>query len=202
MILQAYDFLELSRRYGLRLQIGGSDQWGNIVNGIELARRIDGHGSVRRHDAADHHCRRRRRWARPRRARSGSTRSMLSPYDYWQFWRNTADAERRAGSCGCSPTCRWTKSRGWKACRARRSTRPRSCWRPRRPRCCTAARRPRPPRKRRATTFEHGGAGDDLPTLSVGDGVNIAHALTAARLHAIEQGSEAQDRRRRGAAER
>src|SRR4030095_6752454 len=42
MILQAYDFLELSRRHGLRLQLGGSDQWGNIVNGIELGRRIDG----------------------------------------------------------------------------------------------------------------------------------------------------------------
>src|SRR5205814_1424892 len=42
MILQAYDFLELSRRTGCRLQLGGSDQWGNIVNGIELARRVDG----------------------------------------------------------------------------------------------------------------------------------------------------------------
>ena len=42
MILQAYDFLELSRRVGCRAQFGGSDQWGNIVNGIELARRIDG----------------------------------------------------------------------------------------------------------------------------------------------------------------
>ena len=42
MILQAYDFLELSRRSGCRLQMGGSDQWGNIVNGIELTRRIDG----------------------------------------------------------------------------------------------------------------------------------------------------------------
>ena len=48
MILQAYDFLELSRRAGCRLQMGGSDQWGNIVNGIELARRIDGDRAVRR----------------------------------------------------------------------------------------------------------------------------------------------------------
>ncbi len=59
MILQAYDFLELSRRVGCRLQIGGSDQWGNIVNGIELARRIDGTERLRRHHAADHHRRRR-----------------------------------------------------------------------------------------------------------------------------------------------
>ena len=42
MILQAYDFLELSRRSACRLQMGGSDQWGNIVNGVELARRVDG----------------------------------------------------------------------------------------------------------------------------------------------------------------
>ena len=42
MILQAYDFMELSRKYGCRLELGGSDQWGNIVNGIELGRRIDG----------------------------------------------------------------------------------------------------------------------------------------------------------------
>ena len=42
MVMQAYDFLELSRRYGCRLQMGGSDQWGNIVNGVELGRRIDG----------------------------------------------------------------------------------------------------------------------------------------------------------------
>ena len=60
MILQAYDFLELSRRVGCRLQIGGSDQWGNIVNGIELTRRIDGTEMYRRHDAAHHHRRRRK----------------------------------------------------------------------------------------------------------------------------------------------
>ena len=59
MILQAYDFLELSRRAGCRLQMGGSDQWGNIVNGIDLARRMDGDRGVRPDHAADHHRRRR-----------------------------------------------------------------------------------------------------------------------------------------------
>ena len=54
MILQAYDFLELSRRAGCRLQIGGSDQWGNIVNGIELGAPDRRDRAVRRHDAADH----------------------------------------------------------------------------------------------------------------------------------------------------
>ena len=71
MILQAYDFLELSRRVGCRAQFGGSDQWGNIVNGIELGAADRRDGAVRRHHAADHHRRRARRWARPRRARCG-----------------------------------------------------------------------------------------------------------------------------------
>jgi tyrosyl-tRNA synthetase len=92
MILQAYDFLELSRRAGCRLQLGGSDQWGNIVNGMELTRRIDGtevfglttplittadggkmgktaQGAV---------------WLNP---------DQLGPYEYWQFWRNSQDGD-------------------------------------------------------------------------------------------------------------
>ena len=92
MILQAYDFLELSRRHGCLLQMGGSDQWGNIVNGIELARRVD------------------------RRELFGLTTPLLTtasgtkmgktaggavwlnadalrPFDFWQFWRNTEDAD-------------------------------------------------------------------------------------------------------------
>jgi tyrosyl-tRNA synthetase len=92
MILQAYDFLELSRRAGCRLQLGGSDQWGNIVNGIELARRIDGtqlyglttpllttaDGGKMGKTAAG------AVWLNP---------DQLSPYDYWQYWRNTQDAD-------------------------------------------------------------------------------------------------------------
>jgi tyrosyl-tRNA synthetase len=95
MILQAYDFLELSRRASCRLQMGGSDQWGNIVNGIELARRVDGTEvfglTTPLITTADG-------------AKMGKTAlgavwlnaEQLSPYDYWQFWRNTddADAER------------------------------------------------------------------------------------------------------------
>ena len=92
MILQAYDFLELSRRVGCRLQMGGSDQWGNIVNGVELARRMDGAevygvttpllttasgekmgktvaGAVWLHE------------------------DQLPHFDYWQFWRNTDDRD-------------------------------------------------------------------------------------------------------------
>ncbi|WP_224824568.1 tyrosine--tRNA ligase [Cognatishimia sp. MH4019] len=92
MILQAYDFLELNRRYGCLLQMGGSDQWGNIVNGIDLTRRVldheiygltspllttsDGKKMGKSQDGAV--------WLNP---------EMRSPYEFWQFWRNTTDAD-------------------------------------------------------------------------------------------------------------
>ena len=92
MILQAYDFLELSRRVGCRLQLGGSDQWGNIVNGIELARRIDGTEVfgvtaplVTKADGS-----------KMGKSVSGAVwlhEDQLSHYDYWQFWRNTDDRD-------------------------------------------------------------------------------------------------------------
>ena len=92
MILQAYDFLELSRRHDCMLQMGGSDQWGNIVNGVELGRRVAGKALFG--------------FTTPlitlaSGAKMGKTaqgaiwlnKDMLSPYDYWQFWRNTEDAD-------------------------------------------------------------------------------------------------------------
>ena len=92
MILQAYDFLELSRRAGCRLQLGGSDQWGNIVNGIELARRIDGtevYGlTTPLITTAD--------GAKMGKSAAGAVwlnEDQLSAYDYWQFWRNTDDRD-------------------------------------------------------------------------------------------------------------
>src|SRR5215217_8962194 len=92
MILQAYDFLELSRRSGCRLQIGGSDQWGNIVNGIELGRRIDGtelYGVtsplITTADGA--------KMGKTAQGAVWLNAELLSPYDYWQFWRNTQDAD-------------------------------------------------------------------------------------------------------------
>src|SRR6476659_5624464 len=92
MILQAYDFLELSRRVGCRLQLGGSDQWGNIVNGIELARRIGGtelfgvtSPLITTADGA--------KMGKTAKGAVWLNGDMLSPYDYWQFWRNTDDAD-------------------------------------------------------------------------------------------------------------
>ena len=92
MILQAYDFLELSRRAGCRLQMGGSDQWGNIVNGIELTRRIDGTElfglTTPLITTAD--------GAKMGKTAAGAVwlnEDQLSAYDYWQFWRNTDDRD-------------------------------------------------------------------------------------------------------------
>ena len=92
MVLQAYDFVELYRREGCRLQMGGSDQWGNIVTGIELGRRTESaelfglttpllttaSGAKMGKTAAG------AIWLNP---------DMLSPYDYWQYWRNAEDAD-------------------------------------------------------------------------------------------------------------
>lgn len=92
MILQGYDFAELHRRYGTILQMGGSDQWGNIINGVELGRKMDraelfGLTAPLLTTASG--------------AKMGKTEGgavwlnadMTTPYDYWQFWRNTEDAD-------------------------------------------------------------------------------------------------------------
>ena len=92
MVLQAYDFRELSLRHGCRLQLGGSDQWGNIVNGVDLARRMDGTElfgvTTPLITTAD--------GAKMGKTASGAVwlnADQLPAYDYWQFWRNTADAD-------------------------------------------------------------------------------------------------------------
>ncbi len=92
MILQAYDFLELSRRAKCRLQMGGSDQWGNIINGIELTRRMDGTQlfglTTPLITLAD--------GGKMGKTAAGAVwlnADALPAYDYWQFWRNTQDAD-------------------------------------------------------------------------------------------------------------
>jgi tyrosyl-tRNA synthetase len=92
MILQAYDFLELARRRDCVLQMGGSDQWGNIVNGVELARRIAGkelYGLTTPLIATA-------AGAKMGKTAEGAVwlnEARLSAYDYWQFWRNTEDGD-------------------------------------------------------------------------------------------------------------
>ncbi|MBL1422076.1 MAG: tyrosine--tRNA ligase [Alphaproteobacteria bacterium] len=92
MILQGYDFLELHRRYGCELQVGGSDQWGNILNGVELTRRVDGNevfalttpllttASGQKMGKSEGNA----IWL---------NEENLPAYDYWQYWRNTEDAD-------------------------------------------------------------------------------------------------------------
>jgi tyrosyl-tRNA synthetase len=92
MILQAYDFLELYRRLGCRLQMGGSDQWGNIVNGIDLTRRVVGAEVFGLTSplltTADG-----KKMGKTAGGAIWLNAEMLSPYAFWQFWRNTADAD-------------------------------------------------------------------------------------------------------------
>jgi tyrosyl-tRNA synthetase len=91
-ILQAYDFVELARRFGCELQIGGSDQWGNIVGGVELGRRTDGRALFGLTTPLI---------ATASGAKMGKSvggaiwlnTEKLSAYEYWQFWRNTEDAD-------------------------------------------------------------------------------------------------------------
>jgi tyrosyl-tRNA synthetase len=92
MILQGYDFRELAKRVDCRLQMGGSDQWGNIINGIELTRRMDGTEvfglTTPLITTAD--------GGKMGKTAAGAVwlnADMLSPYDYWQFWRNSQDGD-------------------------------------------------------------------------------------------------------------
>jgi tyrosyl-tRNA synthetase len=92
MVMQAYDFLELSRRHGCRLQMGGSDQWGNIVNGVELGRRIDGAQLFGLTTPLITTA------AGEKMGKSAGNavwlnEDKLPPFDYWQFWRNVEDAD-------------------------------------------------------------------------------------------------------------
>ena len=92
MILQSYDFVELARRFGCNLQMGGSDQWGNIVNGVDLGRRMGTHQLY----ALTTPLLTTASGAKMGKTAAGAVwlnADMFSPYDYWQFWRNTEDAD-------------------------------------------------------------------------------------------------------------
>jgi tyrosyl-tRNA synthetase len=92
MLLQAYDFLELYRRHGVRLQLGGSDQWGNIINGVELTRRVAGGDAY----GLTSHLITTASGGKMGKTADGAVwlnADRKSPYEYWQFWRNTEDAD-------------------------------------------------------------------------------------------------------------
>jgi len=92
MLLQAYDFLELYRRYGVRLQLGGSDQWGNIINGVELTRRVAG-GEAYGVTSPLITTASGGKMGKTADGAVWLNADRKSPYEYWQFWRNTEDAD-------------------------------------------------------------------------------------------------------------
>tara|TARA_R110000787_G_scaffold84386_2_gene180908 strand:+ start:91 stop:1308 length:1218 start_codon:yes stop_codon:yes gene_type:complete len=178
MILQAYDFLELSRRASCRLQMGGSDQWGNIVNGVELARRVDGTQvfglTTPLLTNADG-------------SKMGKTvggavwlnEDQLSNYDYWQFWRNTADADvanrlRLFTDLSMDDVDRLAALQGAELNEAKKILANAATALCRGTDAATAAA------ETARLTFEEGASDANLPTVSLGtDGLTVVQATTA-----------------------
>lgn len=185
MILQAYDFLELNRRYGCLVQFGGSDQWGNIVNGIDLTRRVvdqqifgltspllttsDGKKMGKSQDGAV--------WLNA---------DMRSPYEFWQFWRNTTDAdvgrflklytELPLDECERLGALAGSEINDAKIVLANEVTT-----------LCHGAEAAAAAEATAREVFEKGGVGDDLPTLELtadelGDGISIVQVLVKSGL--------------------
>jgi tyrosyl-tRNA synthetase len=177
MILQAYDFLELSRRAGCRLQMGGSDQWGNIVNGIELCRRIDGTEvfglTTPLITTAD--------GAKMGKTAAGAVwlnEAQLPAYDYWQFWRNTHDADvgrflRLFTDLPLDQIAELEKLEGADINRAKAILATEAT------KLCRGAEAALQAQTTAEETFAQGGAGEGLPRLKVTDGtIPLITALT------------------------
>jgi tyrosyl-tRNA synthetase len=178
MILQAYDFLELSRRAGCVLQLGGSDQWGNIVNGVELGRRVDGtqlYGvTTPLITTADG-----KKMGKTEAGAVWLNGDQLNAYDFWQFWRNTQDGDvgkflRLFTDMPLDEIARLEGLQGSEINEAKKALAD----------AVTAtlhgtdAAREAAETARR--TFEEGSGGEALPTLAVGaDGIGLADALVS-----------------------
>lgn len=185
MILQAYDFLELNRRYGCLVQFGGSDQWGNIVNGIDLTRRVvdnqifgltspllatsDGKKMGKSESGAI--------WLNA---------EMLSPYEFWQFWRNCTDAdvgrflklytELPIEECNRLGALEGSDINDAKVILANEVTT-----------LCHGADAAKTAEATAKEVFEKGGVGADLPTLNltaeeIGDGISIVQLIVRSGL--------------------
>lgn len=175
MILQAYDFLELSRRAGCRLQLGGSDQWGNIVNGVELGRRVDGtqlYGvTTPLVTTADG-----RKMGKTESGAVWLNADQLSPYDYWQFWRNTQDGDvgvflRRFTDLPLDEIKRLEALEGAEINEAKKALANEATAMAHGPEAAdTAAETAR-------RTFEEGQAGEALPTMTVSGEIALVDAL-------------------------
>ncbi len=178
MILQAYDFRELAQRYGCRLQMGGSDQWGNIVNGMELARRMDGSElfglTTPLLTTAD--------GAKMGKTAAGAVwlnEAQLPNYDFWQYWRNVDDRDvgrflRLFTDLPLEEIARLEALEGAEINRAKTVLASEVTKLVRGEEAAGLAERTA------AETFAGGGAGEDLPSLAVGDeGMRIGAVLTA-----------------------
>jgi tyrosyl-tRNA synthetase len=177
MILQGYDFLELSRRAACRLQLGGSDQWGNIVNGIELCRRVDGkevYGlTTPLLTTADGG-----KMGKTERGAVWLNADQLSSYDYWQFWRNTQDADvgkflRRFTDLPLDEIARLETLQGSEINEAKKVLADEAT------KLAHGGDAAQEAAETARRTFEQGGAGDALPTLTVDGQISIVVALTA-----------------------
>ena len=149
-----------------RVQIGGSDQWGNIVGGVELGRRVDGRSAVRADDAADDD----RVGRQDGQDRAGRGVAQRRSAVALRVLAILAQHRRRRCRPLPAPLHRIAARRDRPArrrCAAARSTRRKRCWRPRRRRCATAATRPRRRRRRRARSSRKAAVGEDLPQIAV-----------------------------------
>ncbi|MAQ84651.1 MAG: tyrosine--tRNA ligase [Maritimibacter sp.] len=192
MILQAYDFLELNRRYGCLLQMGGSDQWGNIVNGIDLTRRVLDHEiyglTTPLLTTSDG-----RKMGKSQGGAMWLNADMLSPYEFWQFWRNTTDAdvgrfmklytEIPVDECDRLAALGGSEINDAKIVLANAVTT-----------LCHGAEAAAAAEATAREVFEKGGVGDDLPTLAltsaeVGDGISIVQLIVKSGL--AKSGKEA-----------
>ena len=187
MILQAYDFLELNRRYGCRVQFGGSDQWGNIVNGIDLTRRVLDHEIygmttplLTKSDGT-----------KMGKTASGATwldAELLSPYEFWQFWRNMPDAdvgrflklytELPVDECDRLGALAGSEINAAKIVLANEVTA-----------LLHGAEAAAAAEATAREVFEKGGTGEELPTLAltaaeIGDGISVAQLITRSGLAA------------------
>ncbi len=165
MILQAYDFVELGRRYGCTLQMGGSDQWGNIVNGVELGRRA---ANLTLYGLTTPLI------ATASGAKMGKTAAgaywlnadQLAPYDYWQFWRDCDDADigrfmRLFTEMPLQEIARWESKQGQERNEAKKVLATEAT------RLCHGERAARDAAETARRTFEGGGTGAELPTIEV-----------------------------------
>ena len=178
MLMQSVDFLELNRRHNVTLQMGGSDQWGNIVSGVDLVRRVDGtqvfgltSPLITTADGG--------KMGKTAKGAVWLNADALSPYDYWQFWRNTQDADvgrfmRLFTDLPLDEIARLEAAQGAEINEAKKILADAATAMAHGPDAATAAA------ETARKTFEEGASDANLPTVSLGaDGLTVVQAITA-----------------------